>query len=161
MSPYSVVRGMTQAGKRQRGCCAAASTGQKAASFRLLQGDCHALAPHFRPYYLPRSTSLDQLSPRLVLPYTMLHYATSFRDGAYGVEASVIVFSLRIGYALGINALGKETNAHAERTGESYGRTKAHRGDQHRQQRHPLARCDLRWHRGVRQASESVGAGRT
>src|SRR5258708_19966952 len=101
---------MTQAGKQQRGCCAAASTGQKAASFHLLQGDCHALAPHFRPCYLPRSTSLDQLSPRLILPYTMLHYATSFRDGAYGVEASIIVFSLRIGDALRINPLAKQPN---------------------------------------------------
>src|SRR5260370_17787082 len=91
----------------------------------------------------------------------MLHYATSFHDGAYGVEASIIVFSLRIGYALRINALGKETNVQAERTGESYGRTKAHRGEQHRQQRHPLARCYLLWHRVVRQASESVGTGRT
>src|SRR5260221_5567200 len=143
MSPYSVVRGTTQAGKQQRGRCAADSTGQTAASFHLLQGDCHALASHFRPCYFPRSTPLDQVSPRLILPYTMLHYATSFRDGAYGVEASVIVFSLRIGYALRINTLGKETNAQAERTGESYGRAKAHRGDQHRQQRHPLARCDL------------------
>src|SRR5215469_17396566 len=86
MSPYSVVRGMTQARKQQRGCCAAASTGQKAASFRPLQGNWYVLAPHFRPCYAPRSTSRDQLSPRLILSYTMLDCATSFRDGMHGIE---------------------------------------------------------------------------
>ena len=46
------------------------------------------------------TSSLDQLSPRLVLPYTMLHYATSSQKR--------FVFSLRIGYALRINALVKK-----------------------------------------------------